>query len=89
MALTLEPYLNTVMEGDCLDIMGNFQHGSIDLILCDLPYGTTTNPWDIPINFASLWQQYKRIIKSQLFAKHEILSALKKIAVPITKKSNP
>jgi site-specific DNA-methyltransferase (adenine-specific) len=63
MSLTLEPYLNTVIEGDCLDIMGEFPDGSIDLILCDLPYGTTSNPWDVPINFPLLWQQYKRIIK--------------------------
>jgi DNA modification methylase len=63
MFLTLDPYLNHVIEGDCLEAMPNFPERSIDLILCDLPYGTTVNPWDTPIDFNLLWQQYERIIK--------------------------
>jgi len=63
MSLTLTPFLNKVIEGDCLQVMKEFPDGSIDLILCDLPYGTTINPWDIPIDFDLLWQHYERIIK--------------------------
>lgn len=63
MLLSLNPYLNKVTEGDCLEVMASFPENSIDMILCDLPYGTTNNPWDIPINFELLWKQYRRIIK--------------------------
>jgi len=63
MLLSLDQYLNRVTEGDCLEVMKNFPDHSIDLVLCDLPYGTTLNPWDIPIDFSLLWQQYERIIK--------------------------
>ncbi len=51
--------------GDCLDIMPNIDDKSVDLIICDLPYGTTACKWDIIIPFASLWYQYKRIIKDK------------------------
>lgn len=50
-------------KGDCLELMKDIQDKSIDMILCDLPYGTTTCKWDIVIPFESLWQQYNRIIK--------------------------
>ena len=50
-------------HGDCLELMKDIPDGSIDMILCDLPYGTTANNWDSIINFEELWQQYKRIIK--------------------------
>ncbi len=49
--------------GDCLELMGDIPDYSIDMILCDLPYGTTACKWDIIIPFESLWLQYKRIIK--------------------------
>lgn len=49
--------------GDCLDIMPSIANESIDLILCDLPYGTTRNAWDSVIPLESLWAQYERIIK--------------------------
>jgi site-specific DNA-methyltransferase (adenine-specific) len=60
---SLAPYLNCVTEGDCLEVMSYFPDKSVDMVLCDLPYGTTNNPWDIPIDFNLLWQQYTRIIK--------------------------
>src|SRR5476651_794597 len=63
MLLSLDQHLNKVIEGDCLEVMQYFPDSSIDLVLCDLPYGTTPNPWDIPIDFNLLWQQYERIIK--------------------------
>lgn len=49
--------------GDCLEIMDKMSNKSIDMILCDLPYGTTQNEWDKPIDLDRLWVQYKRIIK--------------------------
>lgn len=54
---------NTVLHGDCLELMNDIPTGSIDMILCDLPYGTTACKWDIIIPFDLLWEQYKRIIK--------------------------
>ena len=50
-------------KGDCLEKMQSIPDKSIDMILCDLPYGTTTCSWDTIIPFVPLWEQYKRIIK--------------------------
>ena len=52
-----------IYHGDCLDIMPTLPDKSIDLILCDLPYGTTACKWDTIIPFEPLWKQYKRLIK--------------------------
>jgi site-specific DNA-methyltransferase (adenine-specific) len=49
--------------GDCLEVMKTIPDKSIDMILCDLPYGTTACKWDTIIPFEPLWEQYKRIIK--------------------------
>lgn len=49
---------------DCMDILKGIPEGSIDMILCDLPYGTTRNKWDVIIPLEPLWAQYRRIIKS-------------------------
>jgi len=54
---------NSVYLGDCLELMQDIPNGSIDMILCDLPYGTTACKWDIIIPFEPLWEQYERIIK--------------------------
>ena len=53
----------TLWNGDCLELMCNIPDKSIDMILCDLPYGTTQNKWDSVIPFNLLWCQYRRIIK--------------------------
>lgn len=53
----------TLLQGDCLELMKDIPNKSIDLILCDLPYGTTQNNWDEVIPFDKLWTQYNRIIK--------------------------
>lgn len=53
----------TLLQGDCLELMKDIPDKSIDLILCDLPYGTTRNKWDTVIPFDKLWAQYNRIIK--------------------------
>ncbi len=50
-------------QGDCLNLMKDIPDGSIDMILCDLPYGTTVCKWDSVISFEPLWEQYKRLIK--------------------------
>lgn len=52
-----------IICGDCMEAMMEFESKSIDMILCDLPYGTTACNWDTVIPFKSLWVQYKRIIK--------------------------
>lgn len=49
--------------GDCLEIMPNLPDKSVDMILCDLPYGTTACKWDTVIPFEPLWKEYKRLIK--------------------------
>lgn len=55
--------INKVIEGDCLELMKDIPDKSVDMILCDLPYGTTACKWDTIIPFEPLWEQYKRIIK--------------------------
>jgi site-specific DNA-methyltransferase (adenine-specific) len=55
--------LNEIYLGDCLEIMKDIDDKSIDMILCDLPYGTTACRWDIIIPFEPLWEQYERVIK--------------------------
>ena len=53
----------TLYHGDCLIEMNKIADKSVDMILCDLPYGTTANSWDIIIPFDKLWEQYNRVIK--------------------------
>ena len=52
-----------LIKGDCLIEMGKIPSSSIDMILCDLPYGTTKNKWDAIIPFDKMWIEYNRIIK--------------------------
>ncbi|MGG1662910.1 DNA-methyltransferase [Brevibacillus sp. NRS-1366] len=65
--------INTIIHGDGLKVMGDIEDGSVDMILCDLPFGTTQSPWDTVIPYDPLWLQYERIIKDNgaivLFAK--------------------
>lgn len=55
--------MSEIHFGDCLEVMPTLADGSIDMILCDLPYGTTQNKWDSIIDLPSLWTQYERVIK--------------------------
>ena len=55
--------LNKIYHGDCLELMKEIPDGSIDMILCDLPYGMTACKWDSIIPLEPLWEQYERIIK--------------------------
>lgn len=56
-------YQNKVIQGDCLEVMKNLPNNSIDMVLCDLPYGTTQNKWDSVIDLEKLWKEYHRIVK--------------------------
>ena len=78
--------LNKIYNMDCLEGMKDIPDKSIDMILCDLPYGTTACKWDIIIPFEPLWKQYERIIKdngvialtsTQPFTSNLIVSNLK------------
>jgi len=60
---TIDNFANKVIEEDCLEVMKEFPSKSIDMILCDLPYGTTQNNWDSLIPLNKLWDHYERIIK--------------------------
>ena len=75
--------INNIYCQDCLEGMKRIESGSVDMILCDLPYGTTSCKWDAVIPFEPLWDQYKRIIKpngaivltaSQPFTSHLVMS---------------
>jgi site-specific DNA-methyltransferase (adenine-specific) len=55
--------INKIHLGDCLELMPLIADKTIDMILCDLPYGTTQNKWDTIIPFDKLWEQYERVIK--------------------------
>lgn len=68
-------------KGDCLELMKEIPDKSVDMILCDLPYGTTACSWDVIIPFDKLWEQYERIIKDNgaivLFGCEPFSSALR------------
>lgn len=52
-----------LIHGECLAEMAKLPDASVDMVMCDLPYGTTQNKWDTVIDLPSLWAQYKRICK--------------------------
>lgn len=52
-----------LIQGDCLEKMKDIPDGSVDLILCDLPYGTTQNKWDNVLPLDELWREYWRVVK--------------------------
>lgn len=56
-------FLNQIICGDCLEVMPLLPDNSVDMILCDLPYGTTRNKWDCIIDLEKLWHEYKRVSK--------------------------
>lgn len=51
----------TLIQGDCLEVMPTLAAGSVDLVLCDLPYGTTQNRWDAVIPFVPMWECFERV----------------------------
>ena len=70
-----------IWQGDCLELMKNIPDGSVDLVLCDLPYGTTDCAWDTILPLNLLWNQYERIIKNDgaivLFGSEPFSSSLR------------
>ena len=59
----MEELINRIFNEDCLEGMKKIPDGSVDMVLCDPPFGTTDNYWDKRIPFEPLWEQYKRISK--------------------------
>lgn len=59
----MEIELDRIYKGDCLELMRHIPSGSVDAVICDLPYGTTRNKWDSVIPFEPLWEQYLRVTK--------------------------
>ena len=72
--------MSLLLHGDCLELMRGIPDGSVDMVLCDLPYGTTDCKWDTVISFEPLWAQYERIPKKNgaivLFGCQPFTSAL-------------
>lgn len=72
--------INKIHLGDCLELMPQIATGTIDMILCDLPYGTTACKWDTIIPFEQLWSEYERVIKDNgaivLFGKNPFTAKL-------------
>ncbi|MBN8856264.1 MAG: site-specific DNA-methyltransferase [Sphingobacteriales bacterium 50-39] len=59
----MREWINRIHEGDCLFLLPRIPDNSIDLVLCDLPYGLTQNPWDKVIDLVRLWAEYRRVLK--------------------------
>ena len=57
--------INKIHQGDCLELMKHIPDKSVDMILCDLPYGTTVCDWDNTLPLDELWGQYKRIVRKE------------------------
>jgi site-specific DNA-methyltransferase (adenine-specific) len=82
----LDRWLNQIICGDCLTVMRDMPDKSVDMILCDLPYGITQNKWDSVIPLDELWERYNEILKengiialtaSQPFASNLVMSNVK------------
>ncbi len=58
-----DPKTFELHKGDCLEIMPKLPEHSVDLVLCDLPFGITRNKWDVPLPLDKLWDEYHRIAK--------------------------
>lgn len=56
-------YLDSVIEGDCLQVMRTMPKACVDMVLCDLPYGSTRNNWDQVIDLKKLWKLYRRVLR--------------------------
>jgi len=73
--------LTKLLQGDCLELMKQIPSSSVDMVLCDLPYGVTHNRWDVVIPFAPLWEEYHRVVKEHgaivLFGTEPFASALR------------
>ena len=81
--------LDNIYNMDCLEGMKQIPDGTIDAVICDLPYGTTACPWDSVIPFEPLWEQFKRVTKPNaaivLFGSEPFSSALRMSAIDLYK----
>ncbi len=59
----MNAHAGSIHKGDCLEVMKTLEEQSVDMVLCDLPYGTTQNKWDSLIPLDALWEQYRRLLK--------------------------
>lgn len=59
----MNEFINSIIEGDTLEIMSKLPDNSVDMLLVDLPYGTTQNKWDSVIPLDQLWKEYRRVVK--------------------------
>ena len=70
-----------LLHGDCLELMKSIPDGSVDMVLCDPPYGTTACEWDSVIPFDKMWEQLNRVIKNNgailLFGSEPFTSTLR------------
>jgi site-specific DNA-methyltransferase (adenine-specific) len=55
--------MDKILSGECLELLARMPENSVDLVLCDLPYGTTRNKWDSVIDLGALWEQWRRVAK--------------------------
>ena len=55
--------MNQIYNGECIEVMSTLPDGCVDMVFCDLPYGTTQNEWDVLIPFEKMWEQYNRVVK--------------------------
>ena len=55
--------MSKIYLGECLHVMSTLPDGCVDMVFCDLPYGTTQNSWDSLIPFDKLWKEYRRVVK--------------------------
>ena len=79
----IDNFTNKVFEADCLELLPKIPEKTVDMVLCDLPYGTTQNKWDSVIDLEKLWKEYMRVIKDDgvivltsqgIFTAHLIMS---------------
>ena len=81
--------INNIYQGDCLELMNGIPDKSIDMVLCDLPYGMTACKWDSVIPFEPLWAQYNRVIKDNgaivLFGSEPFSSKLRMSSIEMYK----
>ena len=81
--LTIKDITNSLFEGDCLEVLSQLPNKSVDMILCDLPYGTTQNKWDSVIPLDRLWEEYERIIKDNGVIFNKVLQDSGRYAVRV------
>ncbi len=72
--------IDKIHLGDCLELMKQIPDGTVDCVICDLPYGTTANKWDSLIPFDELWKAYRRVCKQNaaicLFGQQPFVSSM-------------